>query len=92
MKKIIVKTKQSNYSILIGSNLIQKLEKILLSNSIKSSNYLMVVDSKIPNKLIMEIQKNFKKNFFILKFKSSEKNKNFYQVSNILNILQKKKF
>ncbi len=92
MKKILVKTKQNKYSILIGSNLLQKLEKILFNNSIKSLNYLMVVDSKVPKKFIVDIKKNFRSNFFILNFKSSEKNKSFSQVNSILNVLQKKQF
>ena len=67
-RKITVNTKNGKYPIVIGSNLIKNLKKILIINSIKSSNYLFIVDSKIPKKIIKIIKKNFHQKTIFYKF------------------------
>ena len=92
MKKIIVRTKDKTYPIIIGSNLIKNLDKIFNKNLIKSNKYMFILDSKIPNKIIKNIKKKFNKKAIFYKFNSSERNKSFKTVNDILNILQKKNF
>ena len=91
-RKITVNTKSGRYPIIIGSNLIKNLKRILIKNSVKSSNYLFVVDSKIPKKVINSLKKNFRQKIIFYKFTSNEKNKNFDKLKVILNILQSKNF
>ena len=54
--KIIVNTFNSKYEILIGINLINKLNKILNSKKINSKKILIVFDSKIPSKIINNLK------------------------------------
>ena len=50
MKKIrlIVKTKSKKYPIIIGSNIIKEIKKILKSNNISFEKCLIVYDTKVP--------------------------------------------
>ena len=77
MKKIIVRTKDKTYPIIIGSNLTKNLNKIFKKNSIKSNKYMFILDSNLPNKIVNNIKKQFNKETVFYKFKSSEKNKSF---------------
>ena len=52
IRKININTKNRKYPILIGSNLIKSLKNILKNNSINSSKYLLVIDTKVPKKLV----------------------------------------
>ena len=90
--KIFINTKNGSYPILIGSELINNLEKILKLYSIKSSKYLIIFDKNVPKKYIRIIKKKIKKKIILLKFLSSEKNKNQKNVDYILNILLKNNF
>ena len=60
MKKILVKTENRKYPIIIGSDLIKKMQNIFNKNSIDCQNYFFIIDSRIPNKLISPIKKQFK--------------------------------
>ena len=53
--KIQINTKNHNYPIIIGSGLIAKISKLLNNNSIKFGKCLLVIDNKIPKKLINKI-------------------------------------
>ena len=48
--KIFINTKNGSYPILIGSELINNLEKIFKLYSIKSSKYLIIFDKNVPKK------------------------------------------
>ena len=48
--KISIKTSSKNYSILIGRNLISKIDKILKANHLKFDKCLIVIDKNIPQK------------------------------------------
>ena len=50
--KLLVKTKQEKYPILIGNNLLRNLSKILKKNSIEFNQCLLIVDKKVPKKKI----------------------------------------
>ena len=91
--KLLVKTKQEKYPILIGNNLLRNLSKILKKNSIEFNQCLLIVDKKVPKKKLSEILYSLKKqNIFTLFFDANEKNKNQEKVNNILKILLKKNF
>ena len=48
--KLIIKTNTQSYPILIGSNLISKLDSIIKKNSISFKKCLVIVDTQIPKK------------------------------------------
>ena len=90
--KLLIKTKTDKYSIIIGSNLITKLSKILNKNSIKFKKSLIVFDKNIPKKFQTKIKKLQNHKSYIHYIKASEKNKNQKTVNNIIEILLKKNF
>ena len=91
--KLIVKTKTQNYPILISSNLISNISKILKENSIYFRKCLLVVDMNIPKKNLLKIKKSLNnKNIYFYYLKASEINKNQNTVDKILNVLLKRNF
>ena len=91
--KLKINTKNSNYSMLIGSEITNNTMKIIDKNSIKFEKCLLVIDDKIPKKKISKILKGFsKKEKIIHFFHASEKNKNFVNTNKILKILLKNNF
>ena len=89
--KLKIKTNSQDYQIVIGSNLIKELSKILKSNSIKFRNCLLIIDKKIPKKKILDVKKSLrKKNVTTFFIKANENNKNIQSVNKILEILLKK--
>ena len=88
-----VKTKSENYPIIIGPNIIKKLNIYLKNNSIIFNQCLLVIDKNVPNKMILKITKSLKKKkIFKFIFTPNEKNKNMNNVSKILQILFDKNF
>ena len=65
--KLRIKTKNQSYNVIVGNNLIKDLLKILNDNLINFNKCLLVIDNKVPKKLIVKINSLFKKkkNFFI---------------------------
>ena len=93
IKKLIVNTENQKYPILIGSNLLSKLSHLININSLQSKNYLLIIDQKIPNKMILKIKRSLKnKKIYTYFFKANELNKNIHSVYKILNILLNKNF
>ena len=91
--KLKVKTKTQEYPIIIGNNLLSNISNITKRNSLNFRKCLMVIDTKIPNKMISSIKKSFKKKIlYILFFKANEINKNQNSVNKILSILLNKNF
>jgi len=91
--KLKISTKNKKYSIFIGKNLLKKIDRIFKKENIEFKKCLIVSDSKIPlsiKKLILRKLKN--KNPHLINFVSSEKNKNYYNINKILNLLLKKNF
>jgi len=91
--KLQVKINNYKYPIIIGNDAINELTKLLKVNSIKFNQCLVVVDNKIPKKIIKKIL-NFlpKKKTTTHYFKANEINKNQKSVDKILSILLKKNF
>tara|TARA_B100001057_G_scaffold43466_1_gene38872 strand:+ start:5542 stop:6645 length:1104 start_codon:yes stop_codon:yes gene_type:complete len=91
--KLIVKTKDESYPILIGRNLISNLSNLLKKNSIIFKKCLIVIDKNIPKNNLVKITKSFK-NIEIHKYiyNANEKNKNQKYVNEILDILLNRNF
>jgi 3-dehydroquinate synthase len=91
--KLIINTKTEKYPILIGHNLISKIQKITNDNSVHFKKCLLFIDKNVPKKMVRHIQRSFKnKTIFIKYFNASEKNKNQTYINKILNILLNKNF
>ena len=91
--KLKIRTKTQEYPIIIGSNLINNISKIVKNNSIKFKKCLLVVDKNISKENIFKIKNSLKnKKIYIHFFKASEVNKNLSEVKKILDILLIKNF
>ena len=91
--KLKIKTKNRFYNIIIGNNLIKKLSKIITDDSINFEKCLLVIDNKVPKKLIKQIILSLKKKKKIIYFfNSNEKNKNQKKINELLEILLKNNF
>ena len=91
--KIQISTRTKKYSMFIGSKLIPKINKILISQKLSFSKILIIIDKNIPSKFKSKLLKNLKskvKKTYI--FNASEKNKNQKNVNLIQNILFKNRF
>ncbi len=91
--KLIVRTSNEKYPIIIGSNLIPNISKILKDNFIKFEKCLLVVDKNVPKKSVTKIKKclNNKKLFFYF-INASEKNKNQNTSDSIIKTLLENNF
>tara|TARA_Y100001958_G_scaffold137671_1_gene110357 strand:+ start:821 stop:1927 length:1107 start_codon:yes stop_codon:yes gene_type:complete len=92
-RKLIINTRSQKYPIIIGTNLISKIYKIITDNSIKFKKCLLVIDKNIPTKMIKKIKKSFKKkDIYYYYFNANEINKNQNYTNRIIQILLKKNF
>ena len=92
IKKISVNTSEGKYPILIGNELCSKLGNFLKKNNILSSKVLLVIDNKVPIKIIQKIKKSLKIKIFFIYLNSNEKNKSQKSVDKIINFLLKNNF
>jgi 3-dehydroquinate synthase len=91
--KLKVKTKLDNYSIIIGSNIIKDLTTYFKKNSINFDKCLLIIDNKVPSRMISKITKSLnRKKIFKFRFNANEKNKNFNNINKVLQILLNKNF
>ena len=91
--ELIVRAGNQKYPIIIGSNIFNKLQILFKKKSINYNQCIVVVDKKVPKKLINKILNSLpKKPITIHYFTSSEKNKNQKSINKILSILFKKNF
>ena len=91
--KLIINTKSQKYPIFIGDNLVSSLIKIAKNNSIKFEKCLLVVDKKVPSKMLLKIRKSLKnKKTIIYNFNANEKNKNQKKINEITKLLLKNNF
>ncbi len=93
VNNIQINTKTKKYSIIIGSDIIKNISKILTKKNISFEKCLIVIDRNIPTKFKSILIKNLKiKKKIIYKFNASEKNKNYENIEKIHNILFKNRF
>ena len=91
--KLKVKTKLDNYSIIIGSNIIKDLTTYFKKNSINFDKCLLIIDNKVPSRMISKITKSLnRKKIFKFRFNANEKNKNFNNINKVLQILLNNNF
>jgi len=91
--KLKIKTQTQEYPIIIGSDLISSIAKIIKNNSINFKQCLIIIDKNISKKIVLKIKKSFyKKTIYVHFFRASEINKNQNSVNKILNILINKNF
>ena len=90
--RLIIKTKTEKYPVLIGTNLINNLSRLIKDNNIDFNKCLIVIDKNIPKKLIIKIKKSLSKEKFIFYVNANEKNKSQKTINDILEILLKKNF
>ena len=88
IKKIKINTKNNKYNIYIGKNIINNIPNILKKEKIYFKKCFLVIDSNIGRKNSNFVKSKFKKyDNIIYNYKSSEKNKSFEYVNDILNKL-----
>ena len=93
LKKIKIKTKSQEYSIIVGFDVISKIKKIIYENSIEFKKCLLIVDKKVPKKFINILKKKLQnKELYFYLFDANEKNKNQKTINYILDILLKRNF
>ena len=90
--KLLVKTNSQRYPIIIGSNLISKISKLLKENLVKFQKILIVVDNKVPKKFVNIVNKSLNNKCKLHFINANEKNKNQKTINDILNILLDKNF
>ena len=91
--KLQVKTGKEKYPIIIGNNILYKIQKLLKENLINFNQCLVVADKNVPKKLINEALNSLpKKKLSLHYFNASEKNKNQKNIDKILSILLNKNF
>ncbi|HJO76701.1 MAG TPA: iron-containing alcohol dehydrogenase, partial [Pelagibacteraceae bacterium] len=91
--RIIVKTKNKNYPIIIGENILGKTGNLINAQIPNCKKIALIVDGRVPKKILVQV-KNSIKNFdsLYIKLNTNEKIKNFGTVSKLINKLLKKKF
>ncbi len=93
INKILIKTSNKNYSIVIGRDLIGKIDKILKANHLKFDKCLIVIDKNIPLKFKRLLYKKLKTNkLFKIEITASEKNKNYQTIEKIHKVLFENRF
>jgi 3-dehydroquinate synthase len=91
--KLHVKTENQKYPIIIGNNILGKLQKLLKKNLINFNKCLVVVDKNVPKKLINKAIGSLpNKKVFLHYYNANEKNKNQRSIDKILHILLSKNF
>jgi 3-dehydroquinate synthase len=91
--KLNIKTYNKKYLIIIGNNILNKIQKFLKESSIDFNQCLIIADNNVPKKLIKTVLDSLtKKKITTHYLKATEKNKNQKSVNKILSILLSKNF
>ena len=93
INEIKIKTNSKNYSIIIGRNLIGKIDKILTKSKIDFEKCLIVADKNIPNRFKKVLYKKLrKKKLFKIEILPSENIKKYSTIDKIHKLLFQKRF
>ena len=91
--RLKVNSSSQKYSIIIGNNILKKINKLLKESSINFNQCLLVIDKSVQKNLIKDPLKSLPKGSATVHyFNASEKNKNLKSVNEITSILLKKNF
>ena len=83
--KLRVKNLNSNYSVIIGKNILKEIPKRIKILCPKATKIALVVDKKIPKKFKNELKKILKKyNIFLFEYYVNEKFKSFTNVNKLV--------
>ena len=66
LSKLKVKTKNGSYNVIIGNNILRNFLNILKKNSISFNKCLIVIDDKVPKKILKKIKSIKKKKNYLL--------------------------
>ena len=93
IQEIKFKTSNKNYSILIGENILNLLEKKIKILCPKTKKIAIITDSKVPAKFKKNIIKNLKKyEIFNHNFKANEKSKSIKSATTLIDKLLSRNF
>jgi len=91
--RLKVSTSNQKYSIIIGNNILNKINKFLKESSINFNQCLLVIDKNVPKNLVKIALRSLPKGSATIHyFNATEKNKNQKSVDDITSILLKKNF
>jgi len=91
--RIIVKTKNKNYPIIIGENILDKTGNLINTQIPNCKKIALIIDSRVPKKILVQVKNSIKNfNSLYIELNTNEKIKNFRTVSKLINKLLKKKF
>jgi len=91
--RIIVKTKNNNYPILIVEYILGKTGYLINTQIPNCKKIALIIDSKVPKKILVQVKNSIKNfNCLYIKLNTNEKIKNFGTVSKLINKLLKKNF
>ena len=93
LTRLQVKTNNQKYPIIIGKNILNKLQMFLKESLINFNQCLIIADKNVPKKLVNKVLNSLpKKKVSIHYFSANEKNKNQKSIDKILSILLRKNF
>ncbi len=78
--RIVIKTKNKNYPILIGENILDKTANLISARIPNCKKIALIIDNKVPKKIVVQV-KNSIKNF-----------DNLYKLWQKLNLLKFQQF
>ena len=91
--KIIVKTKNANYPIIIGKNILKKTGHLIKKQIPNCKKIALIIDNKVPKKIILQVKHSIRDfDNLLIKVNINEKKKNFSTVANLIDKLLKKNF
>ena len=61
INKLIINTIEKNYSIIIGTNLLEKISAILKKEKIQFNKCLIIADTNVPKQFVTNLKKKNKK-------------------------------
>ena len=67
INKLIINTIEKNYSIIIGTNLLDKISVILKKEKIQFNKCLIIADTNVPKKFVTNLKKKIKTNKIFVK-------------------------
>ena len=91
--KIIIKTENKNYPIIIGENILNEIGNLINNRIPGCKKIALIIDNKVPKKILIKV-KNSIKNFdnLYIKLNTSEKIKSLKTVTKLINKLLEKNF